>query len=526
MQGWTNGYVTGIPYGRGFHAPLSPWLMGEAARAALGGVYPAWQDDFSYCELGCGHGVSLAMAAAAHPRAWFFANDFNIEAMQWLQALLREAEIGWCEGLTPAPGRVGLSVAPFAALADAADAEGDAAPLFDMIALHGVWSWVGDVERRCILRFIDRRLKPGGFVYLGWNAMPGWSALLPLRALMAERAMRQAGPLAGRIEAALEQAARLERLGGGYFAAQPAAAARLHHLLQAERGYLAHEYFNQHWQPAYITETAHALADVGLDFLTQVRACDRRAASELDPWLTPLVPPELEGQALLVHKEFLRDFYENRAFRRDLFWRPSTTMQVELRKTSARPCRFAALAPAQASNDPPLLPHGGPAIALTLDVEVATAILSALAGGPLGLMDLVARLAGVAAARIEATLDDLLALEKVAPAMPKDQEASERVATCRRLNQVILRRALTDVPVEAMASPVLGGGLAVDRLEQLFLIACAAGDDPPDFARRTLATLNPTPSLAAATLDTAAMQALWRHFLERRWPILQALIPW
>jgi hypothetical protein len=47
--------------------------------------------------------------------------------------------------------------------------------------LHGIWSWVSEDNRQIILDFIDRKLKPGGVLYLSYNTQPGWSAFMPLR---------------------------------------------------------------------------------------------------------------------------------------------------------------------------------------------------------------------------------------------------------------------------------------------------------------------------------------------------------
>src|SRR5204862_5802417 len=61
-------------------------------------------------------------------------------------------------------------------------------PEFDFITLHGVYSWISPELRQSIVRFITRRLKPGGIVYVGYNAMPGWT-----RGLAVQRLLRDLG---------------------------------------------------------------------------------------------------------------------------------------------------------------------------------------------------------------------------------------------------------------------------------------------------------------------------------------------
>src|SRR4051794_12944444 len=68
------GYVTDIPYMRGFKPMLAPaWLDFVAL---LGGVRPpARGDGFAWCDLGCGQGVTAAILAATHPAGEFHGID-------------------------------------------------------------------------------------------------------------------------------------------------------------------------------------------------------------------------------------------------------------------------------------------------------------------------------------------------------------------------------------------------------------------------------------------------------------------
>lgn len=42
-----------------------------------------------------------------------------------------------------------------------------------MIVMHGIWSWINEENRHFILKIIQKALKPGGCVYLCYNALPG-----------------------------------------------------------------------------------------------------------------------------------------------------------------------------------------------------------------------------------------------------------------------------------------------------------------------------------------------------------------
>ena len=46
----------------------------------------------------------------------------------------------------------------------------------DFVGLHGVWSWISNANRAAVVEFLRRKLKPGGVLYISYNASPGWAA--------------------------------------------------------------------------------------------------------------------------------------------------------------------------------------------------------------------------------------------------------------------------------------------------------------------------------------------------------------
>jgi len=55
---------------------------------------------------------------------------------------------------------------------------------FDVIALHGVYSWVAPSIRQAIVRFVGAKLKTGGALYVSYHAAPGWMPRAPLQRLI------------------------------------------------------------------------------------------------------------------------------------------------------------------------------------------------------------------------------------------------------------------------------------------------------------------------------------------------------
>ena len=113
-------------------------------------------------------------------------------------ARLRFSIIGALLAAPPAKGALRSALEELAARDDL--------PEFDIIALHGIWSWISDENRAVIVELARRKLAVGGMLYISYNCTPGWSPVLPLRHLLtlhAELAGSDGKGIAGRIDSAL-----------------------------------------------------------------------------------------------------------------------------------------------------------------------------------------------------------------------------------------------------------------------------------------------------------------------------------
>lgn len=493
MRGWTDGYVTEIGYTHGFHAEMQPWTI-AAALDDRSPIRPG--QPFDYCELGFGQGFHLALMAAANPQGRFWGNDIN------------PVHVAHVRGLAAQAGLTNLTVSGLGF----ADYGRSDVPLFDIIALHGVWSWVGPQQRAEIVAFLKARLKPGGVVYLGYNVLPGWAAHMPLRELMLASARRGEGDLADRIPAALELADRLRDQGAAYFTANPVTGPRLDRLMGRPVSYLAHEYFNESWFPTYFTDLSAALAPAGLTFAVQARAADRwEEPARHEAILTAGGKLATDDPAFA---ELLRDFLSNRPFRRDLFIRDAGKVP------SPRGERHWV-----ALGMPRDLPRRAKPATLTIEppYDDCHALLTRLQGGALGEGALLAGLGE----RGPAALAVLWALALVAPALPPEGQET-RQAACMRLNEAIMADALTADRMGALACPVTGGAVDATRIEQLFLLGQQRQEDPAAFAwsvlkaagQRVLRDGRPLPT---DDQNRAELTEQWESFARRRLPVLRNL---
>ena len=239
------GYVEGIPYTYGYHPELDPARMQATLRRA--GLAPPVVA--TACELGFGQGLSLAIHAVAGGARWW-GTDLMPEHAASVRALV--AGTG---------ARLEVADQPFAVFCAREDL-----PQFDFIGLHGVWSWVSAANRACIVRFAARCLRPGGVLYLSYNALPGWAPMLPLREVMVAHAAAQPPgmPLDERIEAAMAHAGTRVLRDVAWVDANPGIEAEWRAIRHKGVPYLAHEFFNRDWAPMHPEAVAVILRAAGL----------------------------------------------------------------------------------------------------------------------------------------------------------------------------------------------------------------------------------------------------------------------
>ncbi|CAN0061657.1 unnamed protein product, partial [Phaeothamnion confervicola] len=305
-----DGYRTDIGYTYSYHSELNPLRL-RLAFLNAGLPVPAVT---AACELGFGQGVSLAIHAAASAARWH-GTDIN------------PAHAGFAQSLATASGaEVGIHGDSFV------DFSGRDLPMFDYIGLHGVWSWISDGNRAAIVAFIKRRLKPGGVLYMGYNALPGWAAFSPLRHLLVEHANRTGGegtPIAERIDEAIRFSDRLLAANPGFARDNPGIVDSFKALREDDRHYLAHEFFNRDWQPMHFATVARwlVLSDVGY-------ACSADYADHIDAMgLSGAQRSLLADVGDIGLRETVKDLIVNPRFRRD-YWvkgteRLSTTDRAE-----------------------------------------------------------------------------------------------------------------------------------------------------------------------------------------------------
>ena len=421
------GYATDIPYLRDFKPMLAPAWLDHVALVA-GVAPPSRQGGFAWCDLGCGQGVTAAVLAATHPVGVFHGIDAMPAHIDHARRLAGEAAIT----------NVSFHAIDFAA---AKDLE---LPQFDYIVAHGVYTWI-DREGQCALRrFIDQRLKPGGLVYLGYNAMPGWARDLPFQRLVRELGLTFSGDSVARFTAANGTARALAELGVPALATSFTIGELKERPQDYVPAYLVHEFMPAAWQPLYVTEVRKAMAAIGLEPVG--------SATLIENFDWMVLPEAARGMLAAVTeanaRELVRDFCLDQRFRCDVFARNNRPLHPRQRADRLLSSTFALARPRPAIRYSAVTPAGP----LSYDSPAAREIVGTLAGRPQNFGG------GVPNCPPAAALEAVLTLCAVGDIMPVEPDISE----IGPLNRLLTGRANGPEEICWLALPC-GTAVEVDR---------------------------------------------------------------
>ena len=508
MTDWTAGYVADIGYTFGYYTELNP-LRAKLAFLDAGLVAPEMG---AACELGFGQGLSANLHAAASVTQWY-GTDFN------------PAQAGFAREIASVSGaNARLYDEAFADFARRPDL-----PEFDYIGIHGIWSWISDENRAVMVDFIRRKLKVGGVLYISYNTYPGWAAFAPMRHLMTEHAEiigAEGTGIVSRINGALDFAGKLLATHPTYAKANPQIADRITKIKEQNRNYLAHEYFNRDWHPMHFATMADWLEPAKLGY-----ACSANYLDHIDA-----VNLTAEQQAFLkeipdaMFRESVRDFMVNQQFRKDYWVKGKRALNALEQAEQLRAQKV-------------LLVSHRPDVSLKVNGSLGEATMAEAIYNPI--LDLLADHKPRTLAQIEQALKDnnisfaqlsqavvLLAGAGHLAAVQDDAVTAKAKKQADKLNQHLMHKSRGSNDIGYLASPVTGGGVTVNRFQQLFLLAQNQGKkQPADWAQavwQLLLAQNQKLVKEGKALETpeenlAELTAQATAFAEKQLPILKAL---
>ena len=506
----TGEYVTDVPYLRHFVHDLSPTELRIAA--ALNGFAPPPADDFDYCELGAGNGDTVVTLAAAYPKSRFVGVDLN------------PAHVAVATGLATKGGLTNVRFLE----RDFEDLALEEGARFDYITANGVLSWVSPEKQAALIALAAERLKPGGILYVSYNALPGWAAIQPLRALLVDMTKGVSGGTLERARQGIQFAKLLAAGKAAYFTSNPAAEKMLATMLDGGLPYIAHEYFHAHWRAMYFGEVAREMAEKGLHFIGQLPL----HANYRDLTIPEALLPAFRTIEDRILFESLKDFAQNELFRRDVYVRGVVGRTEAATRAYLDQTAFGTLVEEEQMLREVQLAH----YKLRFRGPVFDALVRRVAHGASTVAELVAddSLEPFGADRVREGLRTLTLGGQVVPMMQSTPGAVADPKTTYEIplayNRMVLAQPLSEETTFIVASPVAGSGFTLSLLEAtcIHLVTRVAAKDRDAWIRRTAGDLPVKVQVEGRSIDDPAerervLQAELGTFLRRRLPKLVEL---
>jgi SAM-dependent methyltransferase len=305
---WAKGYRAENEYTFGLYPAMNPHNL--VSYSLLQGVKPdicspnldadGNAQSIVYCELGSGQGVTLNFMAARDPAGSYYGVDYNPNHIRNSRSFAKLA---------------GLDNVHFIEKSFA-DLDTVEIPDCDVIVLHGIWSWIAPEMREAIVRFIDRKMKPGGLLYLSYNCAVGRTSDEPMRKLfLALERSSQHSELNSRMSDIFRVASDISEKGAAYFTNHPATVRRLKGLAGQDPNYMEQEYLSETWTNFFFDDVALDLNKAKMQFV-----CSTHMERNITEYVIPANALSfLDRFSSVADLELFKDIYQDTLFRQDVF---------------------------------------------------------------------------------------------------------------------------------------------------------------------------------------------------------------
>lgn len=321
------GYATELEYVNDFIPALNPlWIDFSLSLAGLERCPKESQSRFRYLELGFGMGNSLTLHASCS-EGEFMGNDFIPAHCQHAQAFI-----------TASQSRAQVYPEDFLQFKERLKQEN---LKFDIIALHGVWSWISKENQKIVLEIITHHLSKGGAVYISYNCFPGWEGKYSLRHLLKTYESQASGNQESRIQQTIHWVQNFFASKSLYIEQNPRTQEVYQELQTREINYLCHEFFNQDWHCVFFGEMAKILHNAHCEF-----ACSAKLMWHFDPLTFNAQQRQLLAEVRdSLLQEQLKDYFLNESFRMDIFVKDARRLTQQEREKKLLHTTFVLLKP-------------------------------------------------------------------------------------------------------------------------------------------------------------------------------------
>jgi SAM-dependent methyltransferase len=413
------------------------------AVAVINGFLPrSLESGFTWADFSCGNGFDAAIHAAANPQGRFYA----VGAAARARALLAEAPL---ENLS-------LVADSLAELPD------DALPPLDFAIFDGGFMTLAEDARTAALKRIADMLKPGGMLLLGYHALPGFAAMMPMRDVLHSLTADHERTPEVRVRAALDWLADADAAGTGFLGDHAGVRRRVAAYADCDPEVVAAELFGPMLKPFHFAQVEGTAKGARLAFGGNAEIFLNLIDLAL-PAATRRLAQRAKSRTAL---ETLRDALRNPFYRRDLYVK-GAAIASEATFWKAHDELIVDLAPGA----PEAVDFGGHLVQFT--GFPFDSLKTGLADGPrpvAGIPGLIPELARDAVrAGLAAGIVRIRPHLAATPQRPHGEVLSVPLA----VNRAILKSAIHLATPVPLASPLTGGFLVLSRAEAVALDAIA-----------------------------------------------------
>jgi len=308
-------YTTDVDYPTMYFHEQTPILMSMIALLS-GQVQNLSASRFTYCDFGCGKGLTLNLLAACNPDGEFYGVDINPSHIASAKELAE---------------RTGLTNVTFIE-ASFDDLKPEDLPELDYAAVTGIYSWLPTGTRTHLVSYIENRLKSSGLCFIHYLSMPGMSTTLVTTALTQLLASQYEGSSPERAVRAVRE---LDNALGSnpklaFNQALPHVRPNLARHLQMDPNYVAHDILNRSQEVMWFHQVARDFSASGLDFIGHARASMNVFGDLYQTALTVPYNKFCEGHEDLILREEILGLLLNLSVRMDIFGKKQTFNEEDI----------------------------------------------------------------------------------------------------------------------------------------------------------------------------------------------------
>ncbi|PAF42950.1 class I SAM-dependent methyltransferase [Helicobacter sp. 11S03491-1] len=456
----TKDYIVDVNYNYGYFKEVSPLTF--KLICLLQGIKPPKIEQA--CELGYGNGISVNIHASASNIEWY-GTDFHVSHANFARDLARSSGNG-----------AKLYADSFKEFLNRKDL-----PDFDFIAFHGVYSWIDDENRKILLEFIDKKLRPGGGVYASYNVYPGFCNMIPFRNLLknfSDFMLPQSKHIIQKVGLGFEFFDKLVEAGAGFIQENQALKNQVDRMKNMDKAYLVHEFMNENWKIMDFMNISQDFSNARLQFVSQ--------ASFFSLLENVIYKPEqkelLNSLEHPFFKEYIRDFIHNTRFRKDYWIKGVQRLGIAQQQEMLQEIKVILNIPKEDVKFSINLGFG----TIELAEDVYGVLLDILSDHKPKSMAQIQEESKGKFEHLAQVIEAIIILNAldVVSEVQKEEIVSKALEKTHQLNVQILENAKSGNQISVLASALTGEGVEIGRFEQLFLQSRLQGKkDPKEYAK-------------------------------------------